>query len=402
MDGKNNLQRWHHNPSWTDWHWQLANAVRTGKQLANLAPISEEQQTQIDAVISHHYANGTDQMRLTPYLISLIDWSNSRDPIALQHLPAAEELVADDFSFAEIWERPDDFSDGENRLVQQKYPDVILLRLSNTCHSFCRFCFQKERTLHNAVPTKSGEEEFADALKFIAAKKSVRQVLISGGDPLILSDDLLLDRLEKLSAISHLAAIRINTRVLLHNPFRITTELAVRLGELARKSWELSGRERGLELHIGVHFNHPNELTVEAIDAIRSLQKQGIKVYNQTVLLRGINDDAKILANLFRQLRQENVELHYLSVAMSVPRTSQFRTTVREAQDIMAALQKIAEFRGQLPHLEMSHFTGKQIVPTTMTETFFEDILVTEHGPCRVIKFLSDVTGNWEIFPDAN
>lgn len=388
-------------PSWTDWRWQLANAVRNGKQLGNLIPISAERQAEIDSVINHVYEGGSDQMRLTPYLISLINWDNPHDPIALQHIPAAAELADDDFSFAEIWERPDDFYDGDNRMVQQKYPDVILLRLSNTCHSFCRFCFQKERTLHNGVPTKSGEEEFVEALKFISGKKSVRQVLVSGGDPLVMADEILLDRLEKLMAIPHLAAIRINTRSLLHNPFRITEKLAVDIGSLIKKSWGIEGRDRGLEIHFGVHFNHPNELAPEAIGAIRRLQKQGVQVYNQTVLLRGINDDIETLTGLFRKLRQENVALHYLSQAMAVPRTGHFRTSVREGQEIMSALRKSGEFRGQLPHFEVSHYTGKQIVPTVMTETFFEDTVVTDQGLRQIIKFQSGITGQWETFPDG-
>ncbi len=382
--------------SWTDWRWQISQAVRTVEQLKRFVEMSEARAQEIAEVLQSRKNDKVDEMRLTPFLLSLINWNNLHDPIARQHLPSKAELSDDDFSLTKVWEEPEDFADGANRMIQQKYPDIILLRLSNTCHSYCRFCFQKERTLQSSVSTKTGDEEFNEALKIIQSKPEVRQVLISGGDPLILTDELLLDRLHKLAAIPHLSALRINTRVLLHNPFRVTPELVAQLKTLTENSWK--NRERGIDLKIGVHFNHSQELTREAVAAIRLLQKNGIQVYNQTVLLKGVNDNVEILVKLFRALRKENVALHYLSVGMPVPGTAHFRTSVRAAQEIMNALRQIKEFRGQLPHLEMSHHTGKQMVPATMNENFYED--VDENG-APIIKFLSDITNQWEIFPDA-
>lgn len=383
--------------SWADWRWQISQAARTVEQLKKLVEIPEARAKEIAEVLEPRKNGKVDEMRLTPFLLSLIDWNNPRDPIALQHLPSKAELSEDNFSLATIWEQSEDFVDGVNRMIQQKYPDIILLRLSNTCHSYCRFCFQKERTLQASVSTKTGEEEFNQALEIIASKPEVRQVLISGGDPLILTDEILLDRLQKLSEIPQLSTLRINTRVLLHNPFRVTPELAMQLKTLTENSWN-NHRERGIELKIGVHFNHPNELTPEAIQAIRLLQKNGVLVYNQTVLLKEVNDTVEILADLFRTLRKENVALHYLSVSMPVPGTAHLRTSVRAVQEIMNSLRQTKEFRGQLPQIEMSHYTGKHIVPATMNENFCED--VNEKGE-PVIKFLSDITGKWEFYPDA-
>ncbi|MBP7992665.1 MAG: KamA family radical SAM protein, partial [Candidatus Magasanikbacteria bacterium] len=382
--------------SWTDWRWQISQAVRTVEQLKRLVEISKTRAEEIAEVLQPRENGIVDEMRLTPFLVSLINWDDPQDPIARQHLPSKSELAEDVFSLDTIWEKSEDFADGANRMIQQKYPDIILLRLSNTCHSYCRFCFQKERTLQSSVSTKTGEEEFNQALEIIRNKSEVRQVLISGGDPLILTDEILLDRLQKLAAIPHISTLRLNTRVLLHNPFRVTPELATQFKTLTENSWN-KNRERGIELKIGVHFNHPAELTPEALNAIRLLQKNGIQVYNQSVLLKGINDRVEVLTELFRQLRQENIDLHYLSVAMTVPGTSHFRTSVRAAQEIMTELNQTKEFRGQLPHLEMSHHTGKQIVPTNMTDSFFE----TEINGKPVIKFLSDITGQWEYFFDC-
>lgn len=384
-------------PSWTDWRWQISQAARSVEQLKKLVEISEARAKEIAEVLEPRKNGKVDEMRLTPFLLSLIDWNNPRDPIALQHIPSKSELLPDNFSLEKIWEEPEDFADGENRMIQQKYPDIILLRLSNTCHSYCRFCFQKERTLQASVSTKTGDEEFNQALEIIRSKPEVRQVLISGGDPMILTDEILLDRLHKLAAIPHLSALRINTRVLLHNPFRVTPELATQLKTLTGNSWN-ENRERGIEMKIGVHFNHPNELTSEAIAAIRLLQKNGVLVYNQTVLLKGVNDKVEILAELWRTLRKENVALHYISVSMPVPGTAHLRTSVRAVQEIMNALRQNKEFRGQLPQIEMSHHTGKHIVPATMNENFYE--AMNEKGE-PVIKFLSDITGKWEFYPDA-
>lgn len=396
MASVNKLTEFQKSSSWTDWRWQISQAVRSVEQLKKFVEISEARAEEIAGVLQPWENGKVDEMRLTPFLLSSIDWNNPRDPIALQHLPSKAELGKDNFSLDTVWEEPADFADGENRMIQQKYPDVILLRLSNTCHSYCRFCFQKERTLQSSVSTKTGEEEFNQALEIIRSKPAVRQVLISGGDPLILTDEILLDRLNKLAAIPQLSTVRINTRVLLHNPFRVTSELATQLNTLTVNSWNRN-RERGIALKIGVHFNHLAELTPEALNAIRLLQKNGVQVYNQSVLLKGVNDRVEILIDLFRKLRAENIELHYLSVAMTVPGTSHFRTSIRAAQEIMVELNKAKEFRGQLPHLEMSHHTGKHIVPTNMNETFYEDVV----GGKPVIKFLSDITDNWEVFPDA-
>lgn len=382
------------NNNWTDWQWQLANSIKTADQLADFTDLSTKKLKEIQQVISKRYQNGKDQMRLTPYLLSLIDFSDPKDPIALQHLPSLEETQKDNFNFERVWEIKKDFLDGQNRLIHQKYPDVILLRVTNTCNAFCRFCFQKERTIRSGVGTILNEKKIAEAIKIINSKKEVRQILLSGGDPLILKDAQIKKILEKLIKVAHLKTIRINTRSLLHNPFRITKDFAAMLGYLQEKSWDLS--QKGKQIKIGVHFNHPSELTKEAIAAIRTLQKNNIAIYNQTVLLKEINDNLPTLKKLFRKLREEGVELHYLSHAMPVPGTSHFRTKVGKGHELLTKLHQTKEFRGQLPHYEMSHHTGKQL-STKMTDRFYEKKVKNKN----YIKFMSDVSEKWEIYPDA-
>ena len=385
---------------WNDWRWQLASVVRRASDLEKMVTMTEKDRDVFQTIIASAHKNNLDEMRLTPYLISLINWSNENDPIRLQHIPSSQEVRPDDFALDEVWEQGTDFIDGKNRLLQQKYPDIVVVRLSNTCHSFCRFCFEKERTLRHGVPTLAGPEQITAAIKHIAGDTRLRQVLLSGGDPLVMPDDVLAGYVERLSAIPHLRIIRLNTRTVLHNPFRITDELAHTLASIQKSSWE--NRERGTDIHIGVHFNHPSELTTEAVMAIRKLQRAGLHVYNQTVLLKEINDDAEILLALFRILRQEGVELHYLSEAMAVPGTQHLRTTVRRGQEIMRTLRQTKELRGQLPHFELSHHTGKHIIPDTMNEIFFEDVIEKNGRSVPVIQFVSDITGRWEIFPDGD
>lgn len=392
-----NLEDAKHDKSWTDWRWQLAHAVRNAEQLRDALNFSDEKYEQILQVLAPKQNKRVDEMRLTPFLLSHIDQSDPHDPIALQHIPDVRELEPDTFSLDEVWEQDEDFYDGENRMIQQKYPDIILLRLSNTCNSYCRFCFQKERTLQSSVATSSGENEFEKALSVIQEQTTLRQVLISGGDPLIISDDILLDRLYALARVPHITTLRINTRVFVHNPFRITPELCARFKQLIEDSWKMPGRARGIELEIGAHFNHPRELTSEAINAIRELQKNNVGIYNQSVILKNVNDNAEVVAELFRMLRAEAVHLHYVSISMPVPGTSYMRTSVRKVQEIMRELHLKKEFRGQLPQVEMSHYTGKHMVPATMNEFFYED----EIDSRPVIRFVSDITGEWEIFPDG-
>lgn len=393
---------------WTDWRWQLANSIKTAEQLGFYANLNTKKIQQIKKIIENKYQNGQDSMRITPYLLSIMDLKNPKDPIALQHFPNIKESIPDNFNFNKVWERSEDFLDGSNRLLQQKYPDIMLLRIANTCQSFCRFCFEKERTLRGKIKTTIGQEQFEKSLKIIRSKKSVRQILLSGGDPSILPDQKIKELLEGLIKIPHLKTIRINTRTLTHNPFRITPEFAKMLGDLQKSSWkkkktgnpssEFNTLIKGKQIKVGVHFNHSKELTKEAITAIRRLQSQGIELYNQTVLLKGINDDHKTIYDLFKKLREEGVELHYFSYAMMVPRTSHFRTTVKKGQEILGKLLNTNEFRGQLPHYEMSHFKGKQIIPITMNKHFFEDKV----GKKPIIRYLSDISCKWETFPNGD
>ena len=385
------------NDQWCDWRWQLSHNINTSNELCTVVGLPKIEVEKMEELFKKFSKPGLDAVRLTPFLVSQIDWSNPLDPIRLQHIPSETEFIQDKYELNKVWEQPIDFADGDNRFIQQKYPDIILLRLANTCNAFCRFCFEKERTLRQAVKTAVGPAQFKKALEIISRQNSVRQVLISGGDPLIIPDEVLFLYLSEIVKIPHISTVRINTRSLLHNPYRINKNFVEGISKIQKASWDLPGRERGVSIEIGVHFNHEKELSGEALTAIRNLQRNGIGVYNQTVLLKGVNDDSEVLANLFRALRRENVRLHYLSHAMPVPGTAHLRTSVMRGQQIMKELRQKKEFRGQLPHFETSHFTGKQIIPDILSDDF--KLVQTKNGP--EIHFLSDITGKVEVQPDV-
>ncbi len=154
-------------------------------------------------------------------------------------------------------------------------------------------------------------------------------------------------------------------------------------------------------IEVGTHFNHPREITRDALDAMRRLQSEGIQLYNQTVLLKGINDDASTLHKLFRMLRKENVQLHYLSHAMMVYKTAHFRTTVRKGLEILDELRSSGEFRGQLPYYEISPPSGKQMV-TGFSKIFFEDFKIADGERIPIIRFLNQITGLWDEYRDGS
>lgn len=375
---------------WTDWRWQLSHAIRNEHSLAEFIDINQKTQQNIKAVITNEYKQGKDEMIITPHLLSLIDSTNPRDPITLQHLPHTNELRADRFIYENVWEKDEDFLDGGNRMLQQKYPDIIVIRITNICQSFCRFCFEKERTLRRNIPTLAGSEQFEKAIEVIKQKKHVRQILISGGDPSILPDEIFEQRLRSILKIPQIKTIRIGTRTLLHNPYRVTPGYARMLGNL-QQEYSQDANKPMKRITIGTHFNHPNEISPATTVAIRRLQSEGIEVYNQTILLKNINDNTKTLAELFRKLLNENINLHYLFHAMPVPRTTHFRTSVRKGQELIQNLREMKEFRAQLPRYVIPHETGKQTAEI-MSKTFFETKIRKDNQEYPAIRFKSDIT----------
>jgi lysine 2,3-aminomutase len=260
---------------------------------------------------------------LTGTVVRLIDRDDSNDPIARQFVPSAAELET------KPDERDDPIGDAAFSPVDgivHRYPDRVLLKLLHVCPVYCRFCFRR-------AAVGPGSEAFLDdaaldaAFAYVAAKPEIWEVILTGGDPLTLSPRRLEDVSRRLAAIPHVKILRIHTRIPCVDPARITPELVGLL------------RASGKTVYVALHANHPRELTAEARAACALFIDAGIPMLSQSVLLRGVNDDAAILASLFRRFVECRIKPYYLHQLDLAPGTSHFRVPIAEGQALMRELQ---------------------------------------------------------------
>jgi lysine 2,3-aminomutase len=260
---------------------------------------------------------------LTPHLAGLIDPADPEDPIARQFVPHADELIA------APGERDDPIGDDAHSPVAgvvHRYPDRVLLKLVHVCAVYCRFCFRREMVgpgKDNAL----SDAAYRDAIGYIAAHNEIWEVILTGGDPLMLSPRRLKEIMTDLAAIDHVRVIRIHTRLPVADPARISAELIVAL------------RVQGATTWIALHANHPRELSAEVRDACARLIDAGIPMVSQSVLLRGINDDAVTLAALMRAFVECRIKPYYLHHGDLAPGTAHLRTTLARGQELMRALR---------------------------------------------------------------
>ena len=276
--------------------------------------------------------------RISSYYAGLI--TAPHDPIWKQCVPSLEELYD-----------TDQLSDplDEERLspvpgLIHRYPDRAVLLVSNRCAMYCRFCMRKRK-----VGCSGGEADLSAACDYIAATPRLRDIILSGGDPLMLHDDELYQILSALRRIPHLEIIRIGSRIPVTDPSRITPALCRMLAEHH-------------PLYLNTHFNHPMELTAEAAHACSLLADAGVQLGNQTVLLKGVNDDSLTLQKLFTGLLRLRVRPYYLHQMDLVRGTAHFRTTLEQGR------QLVRELRGKVSGLAIPHFVidlpgGKGKVP---------------------------------------
>lgn len=252
-----------------------------------------------------------------------IDRDAPADPIARQFVPDARELVT----------HPDEMADplAEARLspvpgLVHRYPDRVLLKLTHTCPVYCRFCFRREVVGPAGDPPLTGEA-FEQAIAYIEAAPAIFEVILTGGDPLILSPRRIAEVTERLSSIPHVKVLRWHTRVPVVEPARVTDALAAAL------------KSQHAAVYVALHANHPREFTTEARAAVARLVDAGIPLLSQSVLLRGVNDDADTLADLMRTFVALRVKPYYLHHMDPAPGTAHFRTTIAEGQALMRSLR---------------------------------------------------------------
>jgi len=257
-------------------------------------------------------------MRINPYYLSLIQQVG--DPIWKQAVPDALELQDEVCHVDPLNE--------ENQSpipnLVHRYPDRVLFMISSTCAMYCRFCTRKRKV--GCTEMAISTESIAAGIAYISEHPEIRDVILSGGDPLLLSDENLDSILRRLRAIPHLEIIRIGTRIPVVLPQRITPGLVKVL-------------KRYHPLYINTHFNHPTEVTPQASRACSLLANAGIPLGNQTVLMRGVNDDPLVMRNLMQRLLAIRVRPYYIYQADQVQGTDHFRTSVEEGLEIMRALR---------------------------------------------------------------
>jgi lysine 2,3-aminomutase len=260
---------------------------------------------------------------VTPDMARLIDRADPGDPIARQFVPDPRELQS----------QPEERADplGEERLspvpgIVHRYPDRVLLKLTHVCPVYCRFCFRREVVGPGGPQALSGEV-LDQAIAYIAREERIWEVILTGGDPLMLSPRRIAEVTRRLADIPHVKIVRWHTRVPVVDPGRVTADLVAAL------------RSSRTAVYVALHANHAREMTETAREACARIVDAGIPMLGQTVLLKGVNDRADVLAELMRTLVENRIKPYYLHHADLAPGTSHFRVGIAEGQALMAELR---------------------------------------------------------------
>lgn len=300
---------------WNDWRWQLKNGIHDIPTLEKVIALTEKEREQLKKCLKKF------TMEITPYYASLMDRKDPDCPVRMQSVPRMAEMHDDPSDLADpLHEDVDSPVPG----LTHRYPDRVLLLVTNICAMNCRHCTRRRLVGDNDMDMP--DENVAKAIEYIKKTKTVRDVLISGGDPLMLSDERLESIISRLRAIDHVEIIRIGTRMPVVLPQRITDSL---VGMLKKYH----------PIFVNTHFNHAKEITTEARIACARLADAGIQLGNQSVLLRGINDQTEVMKQLLHKLLTIRVRPYYIYQCDLSLGISHFRTTVSKGIEIMEGLR---------------------------------------------------------------
>jgi lysine 2,3-aminomutase len=303
--------------NWKDYKWQLENSIRTIEDFEKVTGITftKEEQQELKKTIEKFPLN------ITPYYASLIEKENYRnDPIFKQSFPNPAEL---NISKCDMADPLHEDKDSPVKGITHRYPDRVLFLISNRCAMYCRHCTRKRKVGDpDHIPSK---EQILAGIEYIKNNRKIRDVLLSGGDPLMLPDEFLDWILTELKRIPHIEVIRIGSRVPVVLPYRVTNKLVNML-------------KKHHPLWLNTHFNHPRELTHSAQEALRKLADAGIPLGNQSVLLAGVNDCPQIIKKLNQKLVQNRVRPYYLFQCDLSEGLAHFRTPIGKGIEIMESL----------------------------------------------------------------
>ncbi|CCE98339.1 lysine 2,3-aminomutase YodO family protein [Sinorhizobium fredii HH103] len=341
--------------------------LRTAGDLVEAGLIDASTEEAISRVASRY------AIAISPVVAGLIDRADPQDPIARQFVPDAAELTLTPE------ERADPIGDGAHSPVTgivHRYPDRVLLKAAHVCPVYCRFCFRREMVGPQGLGTLTPSELDA-AIAYIADHSEIWEVILTGGDPLVLSPRRLGEILERLGAIDHVKVVRFHTRVPVVEPHRVDADLIAAL------------KSSGKATYVALHANHPRELTPEARAAAARLIDSGIVMVSQSVLLKGVNDDPEVLAELMRAFVETRIKPYYLHHPDLAPGTSHFRLTIEEGQALVASLRgRVSGLCQPTYILDIPGGHGKAVISAGAIEA--------EGGGCYTV---TDFRGNEHAYP---
>ncbi len=333
-------------------HKELEKSISNIKQLKKQVALDLDEEKQLEQVVQIH------PMRVSSYYLSLINWNDPHDPIRKIAVPSVEELNLEGFY--------DTSGEAENTKMpglQHKYSETALILATNRCATYCRYCFRKRLV---GLPSKEILKRFEGAAEYIAKHEEINNVLISGGDPLVLKNEILEKFLNALEKIEHLRFIRIGSRVPVTLPARLSDAKILALFKKHSK--------RDRRLYVVTHFNHPREITPQSTKAVSNLLKAGVLLNNQTVLLRGVNDNPETLATLMNRLVSIGVAPYYVFQCRPVKRVKHhFQVPICEGVRIVEKAKECCNGHSKRFKYIMSHITGKiEILGIMNDEIYFK------------------------------
>lgn len=300
---------------WNNWEWQVKNRIETVEELKKYIPLTEEEEEGIRQCLQ------TLRMAITPYYLSLIDINDPDDPIRKQAIPTALEIHE---AHADLLDPLHEDEDSPVPGLTHRYPDRALLLITDQCSMYCRHCTR--RRFAGQSDSSMSMERIDKAIEYIAKTTAIRDVILSGGDALLISDEKLECIIKKLREIPHVEIVRIGSRVPVVLPQRITPELVSMLAKY-HPIW------------LNTHFNHPNEITEESSMACARMANSGIPLGNQSVLLKGVNDCMHVMKELVNKLVAIRVRPYYIFQCDLSMGLEHFRTPISKGIEIIEGLR---------------------------------------------------------------
>ena len=350
---------------WTNWKWQIKNRITTVEQLKRIVKLTEEEKE----ILSLHKENLP--LAITPYYAAIMDLNDVNDPIRKCVVPRIDEMKE---SQEESIDPLGEEHQSPVKCIVHRYPDRVLFLATKFCSTNCRFC-TRSRIIEENSNSSCIEKEWLEGINYIQNHQEVRDVLISGGDPLTMTDDRIEFLLSRIRAIKHVEIIRIGTKVPAVLPQRINKSLVNML-------------KKYHPLLISVHFTHPVELTKEAEKACIQLADAGVPLGSQTVLLKGINDNSEILRKLFTGLLKIRVKPYYTYICDKISGSKHFRTDVETGINIFRELQgKISGYAIPKLIVDAPNGMGKIPVMYNYIKEKNGDKLILENYESKVFEY---------------